>query len=154
MRFRFGAMTAALIAAAFVVASMVGGAGASPGAGAHAVTYNKPGKLVAKDSAKRRPATAVARKTLTDFQGVFFEVTTNPGHLPVDWSFTTRCMKGALIDYYPGPGDHRTKTKRTSIGGKFPIPLADPDFCTFAVSGQIHKNKLGKSVTVKIYKKG
>ncbi len=149
MRTKLGVMATVLVVALATV-SLVGGAGAAP----RSVTYAKPGKLIAKDRAKRRPATAVARKTLTDFQGVFYEITSSPGHLPIDWSFTTRCMKGSLIDYYPGPGDHRTKTKRTTIGGKFPVPLADPDFCTFTVAGQIHKNKLGKTVTVKIYKKG
>lgn len=150
MRLKVGAIAIALVAAMLVAVSVVGGAGASP----KAVTYAKPGNRIAKDRAKRRPATAVARKTLTDFRQVYYEITSSPGHLPIDWSFTTRCMRGPLIDYFPGPGDHHTKRKSTTISGKFPVPLNHPDFCTFAVAGQIAKNKLGKTVTVKIYKKG
>ena len=116
-------------------------------------TYAGKGKLVAKDTAKRRPAAAVARVSLTDFGKVSFKIASKPGHLPVDWGFTVRCTKGALIDYFPGPGDHRTKTSKTAIKGNFPIPLADPDECTFAAAGQIARNKLGKTVAVKIYNK-
>ena len=80
-------------------------------------------------------------------------LSTGPPHLPVDWAVTVRCTKGSLIDYYPGPGDVRTTTKQTTIKGSYPIPLADPDECTFAAAGQIARNDLGKSVSVKIYNK-
>lgn len=111
------------------------------------------GNLVAKDTAKRRPAAAVARVSLKKFGKVSYVISTQPPHLPVDWGFTTRCTKGFLIDYYPGPGDVHTTTKKTTISGTFKVPLADPDECTFAAFGQIHKNKLGKRVMVKIYNK-
>jgi hypothetical protein len=111
------------------------------------------GKLVAKDSAGRRPAAAVARVTLKKFGKVSYVISSKPGHLPVDWAYTTRCTKGFLIDYYPGPGDVHTTTKKTTISGTFKIPLADPDKCQFAAAGQIAKNKLGHSVSVKIYNK-
>jgi len=118
-----------------------------------ASTYAGKGRLVAKDSAKRRPAAAVARVTSKKTSGVSYQVTSKPGNLPVDWSFTARCMKGGLIDYYPGPGDHKTKREPTKIQGRFRVPMNDPDLCTFAVAGQIYKNKTGKSVTVKIFKR-
>ncbi len=111
------------------------------------------GDLVAKDSAKRRPAAAVARVTLKKFGRVSYSVSSRPNHLPIDYDFSTRCNKGLLIDYSPGPGDAVTKTERTRITGTFKIPLADPDRCTFAVAGQIAKNDLGKRVIVKIFNK-
>lgn len=111
------------------------------------------GELVAKDSAKRRPAASTAWVTLTDFGKVSYAITSNPEHLPIDWAYTVRCVKGSLIDYFPGPGDLHTTTKQTSIRGTFPIPLADPDSCTFAVSGQIASDR-GKRVFTKIYKQG
>jgi hypothetical protein len=112
------------------------------------------GSLVAKDSAKKRPAAAVARVTLKDFGKVSYAISSKPGHLPIDWAVTVRCVKGSLIDYYPGPGDVHTTTKNATIKGTYPIPLKDPDSCTFAVAGQIHKNDLGKRVITKIYNKG
>jgi hypothetical protein len=111
------------------------------------------GGLVAKDTAKRRPAAAVARVTLSDFGTVSYSVSTTPEHLPVDWAWTVRCTKGALIDYAPGPGDVHTTTRKTPFGGTYDIPLADPDSCQFAIAGQIASNKLGHTVSVKIYNK-
>ncbi len=121
--------------------------------GSSSQTYGGKGHLVAKDTAKRRPAAAVARVTLNDFRTVRYAVSSKPEHLPVDWAFTTRCTNGALIDYYPGPGDVHTTTRKTPFSGTYKIPLADPDSCQFAVAGQIARNKLGHSVAVKIYNK-
>lgn len=110
------------------------------------------GQLVAKDTAKRRPAAAVARVTLSDFGKVSYTISSSPEHLPIDWAYTVRCTKGALIDYFPGPGDVHTTTRKTTIEGTFKnIPLSDPDSCQFAVAGQIAANKLGHTVSVKIY---
>jgi hypothetical protein len=111
------------------------------------------GHLAAKDTAKRRPAAAVARVTLSDFGKVSYSVSSNPEHLPVDWAYTVRCTKGALIDYEPGPGDVHTTTRKTPFSSTYKIPLRDPDSCQFAVAGQIAANKLGHKVTVKIYNK-
>jgi hypothetical protein len=115
------------------------------------------GSLVAKDTAKRRPAAAVARVTLNGADvgksSVSYSVTSNPSHLPIDWAQTVRCTKGALIDYEPGPGDVHTTTRKTPFGGTYGIPLKDPDSCQFAVAGQIGANKLGHTVSVKIYNK-
>lgn len=116
-------------------------------------TSSQEGVLVAKDRAKRRPKAAVARITTDQVNGLTYEITSRPAHLPIDWSFTARCMKGGVIEYFPGPGDHHTKTRSTTIAGAFKLPMPDPDFCTFAVAGQIARNKLGKSVTVKIYRR-
>lgn len=115
----------------------------------------KQGQLIARDSAKKRPAYAVARVTLAGDQigKVSFRVATSPKRTPVDWGFTTRCVKGSLIDYFPGPGDFKTTTKPSGFGGTFPVPLADPDFCTFAVGATIFKNDTGKRVSVKIFNK-
>lgn len=118
---------------------------------APAQTYAGKGQLVAKDTAKRRPAAAVARVSLTQFGKVSYSISSKPDHLPIDWAYTVRCTKGALIDYAPGPGDVHTTTRKTTISGGYRIPLADPDECTFAVAGQIAENKLGHSVQVKIY---
>lgn len=111
------------------------------------------GAVVASDSAKKRPAYAVARVTLTREQigQVSYRVTTTPKKTPVEWGFTTRCVKGSLIDYFPGPGDFKTKKKTSGFDGTFEVPLADPDLCTFAVGATIFKNDVGKRVTVKIY---
>ena len=115
------------------------------------------GHLVAKDTAKRRPAAAVARVTLpADKFGpgtVSYSVTSNPEHLPIDWAQTVRCVKGPLIDYEPGPGDVHTTRRKTPFGATYKIPLNDPDSCQFAVAGQIGANKLGHTVTVKILNK-
>lgn len=131
-------------------ASSLGGDQRAP-SGSHARAGK--GQLVAKDSAKRRPAASTARVTLTDFDKVSYSITSNPDHLPIDWAYTVRCVKGSLIDYFPGPGDLRTTTKQTTIEGTFQIPLADPDFCTFAVAGQISSDG-GKRVFTKIYNAG
>lgn len=117
-------------------------------------TYAGKGRLVAKDSAKRRPAAAVARVTLKKFGRVSYSISSKPGHLPVDWAVTTRCVKGAEIGYFPGAGDVSTTTKKTTVTGTFKIPLRRPDRCTFAVAGQIAKNKLGKRVVSKIFSTG
>lgn len=130
-------------------ASSLGG----PERGAPDAHRGSRGHIVARDSAKKRPAAAVARVTMSDFGKVSFRITSNPKRLRIDWAYTVRCVKGSLIDYFPGPGDLRTTTKRTVISGHFPIPLADPDFCTFAVAGQIAKDG-GHRVTTKIYNKG
>jgi hypothetical protein len=144
--------TVAVIAVVAVPTSLALGDGGSGGGDAQARAGGR-GHLVAKDTAKRRPAAAVARVTLKKFGKVSYVISSKPGHLPVDWAFTTRCTKGFLIDYYPGPGDVHTTTKKTTIAGTFKIPLSDPDECTFAAAGQIAKNKLGKTVSVKIYNK-
>ena len=130
-----------------IPASSLGGATASQG-----TTYGSSGALVAGDSAGDNPAAAVARVTLKSFGKVFYRVTSKPRGVPIAWSITTRCVKGSLIDYWPGPGDHRTTTKRAPFGGTFPVPLANPDYCTFAVAGQTYKYQAGKKVTVKIFK--
>lgn len=116
----------------------------------------KLGAVIAKDSAKKRPAYAVARVTLPRERigRVSYRVTTTPKKLPVEWGITTRCMKGSLIDYFPGPGDFKTTQKPSGFKGYYPVPLADPDTCTFAVAATIHKNKLGKRVQVKIFNRG
>ena len=134
-----------------IPASSLGG-DAQPSAATYA---GGKGQLVAKDRAKRRPAAAVARVTLkgNEIGRVSYSISSRPDHLPVDWGFTTRCVKGALIDYFPGPGDFKTKTEKTAIRGTYRIPLADPDYCTFAVAGQIARNNLGRRVIVKIYNK-
>lgn len=113
------------------------------------------GGVVAKDSAKDNPAAAVAQVTLNGDQigKVSYRITANPSRTKVDWGITTRCVKGFLIDYFPGPGQFKTRTKPAGFGGKFSLPLADPDFCTFAVAGQTFKNDAGKRVTVKIFNK-
>ncbi len=117
----------------------------------------KLGALIAKDSAKDNPAAAVAQVTLQrgEIGQLSYKITTVPNRTKVDWGFTARCVKGSLIDYFPGPGDFKTGTKPGGFSGKFPnpLPLADPDFCTFAVAGQTFKNDAGKRVTVKIYNK-
>ena len=142
--------TIAVIAAVAVPTSLALGDG---GDGDAAQTYADRGTLVAKDVAKRRPAAAVARVSLKEFGKVSYVISSKPPHLPVQWAQTTRCTKGFLIDYFPGPGDVRTTVKKTTISGTFTVPLADPDECTFAVAGQIARNNLGKRVKVKIYNK-
>lgn len=120
------------------------------------VERSKLGALIARDSARDNPAAAVTRVTLAGAQigkKVSYRITTVPKRTKVDWGITARCMKGSLIDYFPGPGDFRTGTKPGGFGGRFPVPLADPDFCTFAVAGQTFKHEAGKRVTVKIYNK-
>ena len=114
------------------------------------------GAVVAKDSAKDNPAAAVAQVTLNGDQigKVSYRISANPKRTKVDWGITTRCVKGFLIDYFPGPGEFKTRTKPAGFGGKYRnVPLADPDFCTFAVAGQTFKNDAGKRVTVKILNK-
>lgn len=125
------------------------------GVAAKPVKRAKLGAVVAHDSARDNPAAAVARVTLQrgEIGKLSFRVSTVPKRTKVDWGITTRCVKGALIDYFPGPGDFKTDTKPGGFGGKFPLPLADPDYCTFAVAGQTFENEAGKRVTVKIYNK-
>ena len=142
--------TIAVIAVVAVPTSLALGEG---GDGDAPQTYADRGTLVAKDVAKRRPATAVARVSLEKFGEVSYVISSRPAHLPIQWAQTTRCTKGFLIDYFPGPGDHRTTVKKTTISGTFNVPLADPDECTFSVAGQIARNNLGKRVKVKIYNK-
>ena len=115
----------------------------------------KLGSLVAKDSAKDNPAAAVAQVTLErgEIGKLSYKITTVPKKTKVDWGITARCVKGSLIDYFPGPGDFRTQTKPGGFDGTIPRPLKDPDFCTFAVAGQTFKNDAGKRVTVSIYNK-
>jgi hypothetical protein len=116
----------------------------------------KLGSVIAKDSAKDNPAAAAAQVTLQrgEMGKISYRITTVPNRTKVDWGITTRCVKGSLIDYFPGPGDFKTDTKPGGFGGTYPKnPLADPDFCTFAVAGQTYKNDAGKRVTVKIYNK-
>lgn len=142
-------IVAALVLMAVTASIALGGqSGKAP-----AQTYAGKGHLAAKDTAKRRPAAAVARVKLNDFRKVSYSVSSKPEHLPVDWAYTVRCTKGALIDYFPGPGDVHTTTRKTPFSGTYTIPLADPDSCQFAVAGQIAQNKLGHSVAVKIYNK-
>jgi hypothetical protein len=126
--------------------------GADPGTGdSHA--RGGYGQLVAKDSAKDNPAAAAARVTLSQFGTVNYRVTANPGDTKVSWGITSRCVKGSLIDYWPGPGDFKTTTKKAGFHGSIPIALADPDYCTFAVAAQTYKNDAGKRVTVKLFNK-
>lgn len=120
------------------------------------VERGKLGAVVARDSARDNPAAAVAQVTLQrgEIGTLSYRITTVPNKTRVDWGITIRCMKGSLIDYFPGPGDFKTGTKPGGFGGRYPIPpLADPDFCTFAVAGQTFKHEAGKRVTVKIYNK-
>jgi hypothetical protein len=113
------------------------------------------GQLVAKDSAKQHPEAAATRARLSEFGKVSYVISTKPAHLPVEWAVMARCSKGFLFDYYPGPGDLHTTTKKATISGSFTIPLADPDSCDFSVAGQIggETEKRGK-VFVKIYDQG
>lgn len=150
MKRRIAAMIVGMGALALPATSL-GGAEGGAGEGAHA--RGGYGQVVAKDSAKRRPAAAVARVTMSDFGKLSYKITSNPKHLPIDWAYTVRCVKGSLIDYFPGPGDLHTTTKKTVIHGTFPLALADPDYCTFAVAGQIATDG-GHRVTTKIYNKG
>jgi hypothetical protein len=113
----------------------------------------KLGQRVAKDSAKDNPAAAVARVTLDGYSNVSYRITGSPKDIKVDWGVTSRCVKGSLIDYWPGPGDFKTGTKKAGFKGKIPVPLADPDYCTFAVAAQTFKHDAGKRVTVALYKK-
>ena len=134
-------------------ATMLGTAGAQRDKSAD---RGKLGSLIAKDHAKDNPAAAVAQVTLQrgEIGKLSYKITTVPNKTRVDWGITIRCMKGSLIDYFPGPGDFKTGTKPGGFGGAYPIPpLADPDFCTYAVAAQTFENDAGKSVTVKIYNK-
>ncbi len=110
--------------------------------------------VVAKDHAKDNPAAAVARATLSNFGKVTYRITASPKDVKVDWGVTSRCMKGPLIDYWPRPGKFRTTTKKAGFKGTYPVPLADPDFCTFAVAANTDTVGLGKGVTVKIINGG
>lgn len=113
------------------------------------------GDLVAKDVARQHPEAAAARARLTEFGKVSYVISTKPGHLPVDWAFIVRCQKGFLFDYYPGPGDVKTTTKKATIKGTYNIPLADPDLCDFQVAGQIAgRQEVRGKVFAKIYNKG
>jgi len=147
MRPKLAGLVLGLSLLALPPASLAGHESSAPGAKAR----GDRGGLVAKDSAKKRPAAAVARVTLADFGKVSYAITSSQNNLPVDWGITVRCVKGSLIDYFPGPGDFRTSTKKTAFDGSFPVPLADPDSCTFAVAAQIARNDLGKRINVRIY---
>jgi hypothetical protein len=110
--------------------------------------------VVARDHAKDNPAAAVARVTLSNFRKVTYKITGNPRNVKVDWGITSRCVKGPLIDYWPPPGKFKTRTKKEGFGGTYPVPIADPDYCTFAVAANTDTVDLGKGVTVKIMKAG
>ena len=114
------------------------------------------GSVLAHDSARDNPAAAVAQVTLTrgEIGRVSYRITTVPNRTKVDWGITTRCMRGSTIKYFPLPGEFRTKTEPGGFGGRFRVPMNDPDFCTFAVAGQTFEHEAGKRVTVKIYRKG
>ena len=114
------------------------------------------GALIAHDSARDNPAAAVAQTTLQrgEMGKVSYRITTVPNRTKVDWGVTVRCMRGFLIDYFPGPGDFKTGTRPGGFGGTFRVPLKDPDYCTFAVAGQTFEHDAGKRDTVKIYNKG
>ena len=122
-------------------------------AGDSAAARAKLGKVVASDRAKDNPAAAVARVTLSDFGQVSYRITARPKGVKVDWGITSRCMKGPLIDYWPLPGKFKTKTRKAGFTGRYPVPLADPDFCTFAVASNTDTVGLGKSVKVQIFNK-
>jgi hypothetical protein len=111
------------------------------------------GQVVARDSAKDNPASAVARVTLNDFRTVSYKIQGRPKDVKVDWGVTSRCVKGPLIDYWPGPGQFKTQTRKAGFKGRIPVPLADPDFCTFSVAANTDTVGLGKGVRVKLYKK-
>jgi hypothetical protein len=146
----------AIVAAAAV--ALAGGAVALSGGGDDdGSAQARPAKrssVVAKDHAKDNPAAAVARVTLSNFGKVSYRITANPKDVKVDWGVTSRCMKGPLIDYWPAPGKFKTMTKKAGFGGTYPVPLADPDFCTFSVAANTDTVGLGKGVTVKIMKGG
>ena len=142
------AITAAAVALLAVPAASMGGSEAPR-------LDRAKGQLVAKDSAKQHPAAAVARVKLQEFGTVSYAISTKPEHLPVEWAFMVRCQKGWLYDYYPGPGDVHTTTKKATIRGTYTIPLADPDVCDFQVAGQIGgEHEVRGKVIAKIYDKG
>lgn len=113
------------------------------------------GGIVAKDTAKQHPESAAARTKLTDFGKVSWQVTSKPNGLSIEYAYIVRCSKGFLFDYFPGPGDVKTRKRTTPFSGNYRIPLADPDLCDFQVAGQIpgESEKRGR-VTVRIYNKG
>ena len=111
------------------------------------------GNVIAKDTAKDNPAAAVARITTSNFGKVSYKITARPKGVKVDWGVTSRCMKGPLIDYWPPPGKFKTQTRTEGFKGSYPVPLADPDFCTFSVAANTDTVGLGKSVQVKIFNK-
>lgn len=151
MRKRLIAAVAALSVLAVPASSLGGGDGP-----ASADSVNRGlGGIVAKDTAKQHPESAAARKKLTDFGKVSWQVTSKPSGLSVEYAFIVRCNKGFLFDYFPGPGDVRTTKRTTPFSGSYPIPLADPDLCDFQVAGQIpgESEKRGR-VTVRIFDKG
>lgn len=145
------ALTVAIALAALALPATLLGEGVA----AKPAERAKLGAIIARDSARDNPAAAVARVTLTrgEIGKLSYRIKSVPKRTKVDWGITTRCVKGSLIDYFPGPGDFKTGTRPGGFGGKFPMPLADPDFCTFAVAGQTFKHEAGKRVTVKIYNK-
>ena len=145
------ALTVAIALAALALPATLLGEGVA----AKPAERAKLGAIIARDSARDNPAAAVARVTLTrgEIGKLSYRIKSVPKRTKVDWGITTRCVKGSLIDYFPGPGDFKTGTRPGGFGGKFPMPLADPDFCTFAVAGQTFKHEAGTRVTVKIYNK-
>lgn len=147
----------ALVALLVTGAAVLGGAGESTSAEAAASSAERrgPGRLVAKDSAKQHPEAAVARAELSEFGKVSWQITSKPSGLPVENAFIVRCEKGFLFDYFPGPGDLKTKKRRAPFSGTYRIPLADPDSCDFQVAGLIpgESDKRGR-VIVKIFDRG
>jgi hypothetical protein len=150
MKRRIPVIAAAAVLAAVPAVALVARGGDDGEAQAKPARAN----VVAKDHAKDNPAAAVARVTLSNFGKVTFRVTANPKDVKVDWGATSRCVKGPLIDYWPAPGKFKTTTKKAGFGGRYPVPLADPDFCTFAVAANTDTVGLGKGVTVKIMNGG
>lgn len=145
------------LAALVAVAALVLPAATMGDRGGHSAQRAGLGAVIAHDSARDNPAAAVAQVTLQrgEIGRLSYRITTVPNRTKVDWGITVRCMKGSLIDYWPGPGDFKTGTEPGGFGGSYPnpLPLADPDFCTFAVAGQTYEHEAGKRVTVKIYNK-
>lgn len=151
MKRKLAGGTFAVIAALVISGASLDGSGSATEAGASQTFKGKRGKLVAKDSAKANPAAAVAQVDLKRFGKVSYAITTKPKRQPVQWGITVRCEKGFTIDYFPGPGEFKTTTKKTTIKGVYrTIPVKDPDVCRFAVAGQIAPGKRGKVFT-KIY---
>lgn len=113
------------------------------------------GAVIAHDSARDNPAAAVAQVTLPggEIGRISYRITTVPNRTKVDWGITARCMRGPTIKYFPLPGKFTTKTEPGGFGGRIPVPLKHPDFCTFAVAGQTFEHDAGKRVTVKLYNK-
>lgn len=145
---------AALVAAFALLAVPASSLGGDDGSKSPRLDRAGLGQVVAKDAAKHHPQAAVARTELTEFGKMSWRITSKPSGLPVDFAFMVRCEKASLFDYYPGPGDVKTVTKKAPFSGKYFIPLADPDTCDFQVFGSIpgESDKRGR-VIAKIYRK-